>query len=106
MKIIEEIIDRYLQGALVAAGKGHASVPINVVTNHIKEMGEEIRVALATDKELGDEACILLERACAYAGDAIPASILKQAQDLHARSSGERLKRDINDTGRLSIVTQ
>jgi len=33
------------------------------------------------------QACLLLERACAYAGDAIPASILNDAQDLHARLS-------------------
>jgi hypothetical protein len=56
----------------------------------------------AADNDLVREACILLERACAYAGDAIPASILRQSQDLHQRLSALSLSPGTGEKDRIA----
>lgn len=42
----EEIVKKYRDGAIYAAGRGHDTVPVNIVVRHIDEMADEIRSAI------------------------------------------------------------
>lgn len=43
---VKAIVERHLKGALSCAGRGHDTVPINIVAQDIREMGEEIDTVL------------------------------------------------------------
>lgn len=47
LEAVEAIIAKHLDGAIRAAGRGHDTIPVNIVVRDISEMRDEIRAALS-----------------------------------------------------------